>query len=181
MDQNERLVICGDFNLPGGDEVSIDGRLSSLLDVHGYHQHVTEPTRHDAYRGTDNLLDLVITTASRTPQLVSDVRVHSSYGLSDHSVIVFELSVRRHKPAVVHYTYRNIKQIDAVEFERQLLVSDIVTDPPDTPDEFVDRLETTVIGILNNLAPMRSGMRPHSKKSARWLSEEAIAAKRLRR
>ena len=77
--------------------------------------------------------------------------------LSDHSLIVCELSVRRHKPSPVHYTYRNIKQIDTTEFERQLLASDIVTNPPDTPDVFVDLMERVVINILDKLAPMRVG------------------------
>ena len=112
---------------------------------------MTEPTRHDARWGTDNLLDLIITTASRTPSLVSDVRVHSTHELSDHSLVVCELSVRRHKPAPVHYTYRNIKQIDTTEFERQLLASDIVTNPPDIPDVFVDLMERVVVNILDKL------------------------------
>jgi len=32
---NERLIICGDFNLPGDEAASIDERLASLLNVHG--------------------------------------------------------------------------------------------------------------------------------------------------
>ncbi|HSN24539.1 MAG TPA: endonuclease/exonuclease/phosphatase family protein, partial [Methylomicrobium sp.] len=43
---NERLMICGDFNLPDGNRAgAVDERLTNLLDVHGYQQHVTEPTR----------------------------------------------------------------------------------------------------------------------------------------
>lgn len=56
-------------------------------------------------------------------------------------------------PAAVHYTYRNIKKIDMTEFERRLLASGIVRDPPDTPDEFVDRLERLIFWI--NLRPCR--------------------------
>jgi hypothetical protein len=44
LGENERLVICGDFNLPGDDDASIDSRFLAVLDVHCYHQHVTEPT-----------------------------------------------------------------------------------------------------------------------------------------
>jgi hypothetical protein len=62
-----------------------------------------------------------------------------------------------------------------------LLTSDIVTNPPDAPDEFVAQLDRTVIGILDQLAPVRYGNRPHGRKSARWLSEEAVNAKRRRR
>ena len=62
-----------------------------LLDEHGYAQHVTEPTRHSTNGKTANLLDIVITAASRTPPLVSSVEVHSSHQLSDHSVVICEL------------------------------------------------------------------------------------------
>lgn len=177
---NEKLVICGDFNLPGADSVSIDSQLMVLLDVLGYEQHVTEPTRHNSTGTVANLLDLIITTASKTP-LVSAVGVHSSYGLSDHSMVVCELSVRRQKLSPVRYSYRNIRNIDAAEFESRLRAADIITKSPSTPDEFVDRLESMVVAILDELAPVRHGSRPQGRKSARWLSEEAIAAKRLRR
>jgi len=91
------------------------------------------------------------------------------------------LSVRRFKPAAVRYSYRNIKGIDMTAFEERLLASRIVTDPPASPDEFVDLLDHVVADILDELAPVRHGNRPFGRKSARWLSEEAISAKRLRR
>ena len=61
----ERLIICGDLNIPSLDAVNIDERLTSLLDIHGYQQHVTQSTRHDPRQlplRRDNLLDLVITS-----------------------------------------------------------------------------------------------------------------------
>jgi hypothetical protein len=53
---NKQFIICGDFNLLGDEAASIDEWLASLLDIHGYQQHVMEPTR-----GV-NLLDLLITS-----------------------------------------------------------------------------------------------------------------------
>lgn len=150
LGQNERLVICGDFNMPGADENSIDDQLSSLLNTHGYNQHVTSPTRHDASRRCSNLLDLVITVKSTQLPLVSNVQVVSSHGLSDHDVVIFELSVRRFKAPAVRYSYRNIKQVVAADFNNRLLASKIVADPPDTPDEFVAQLESIVTGILDD-------------------------------
>ena len=38
---SEKLFIFGDFNMPGEHINSIDDRLSTLLDVHDYQQHVT--------------------------------------------------------------------------------------------------------------------------------------------
>jgi len=62
---------------------SIDDRLSTLQNVHGYQQHVSEPTR-----GND-LLDLLITSASSPlQQLVLSATVVSSYDLSDNNRVV---------------------------------------------------------------------------------------------
>jgi len=82
--------------MPGQDEISIDKRLGELLDIHGFTQHVTQLTRLDPR----NLLDLVITSSSSlAQQLVSNVEVYSSHGMSDHCLIVFDLSARLSKPA----------------------------------------------------------------------------------
>ena len=107
---------------------------------------------------------------------MSAVKVHSSYGLSDHSVVACDLSASRIKPAAIQYEYRNIKQIDLTAFETRLQASRIVTDPPIAPDEFVDALERVITDILDELAPIRRGTRPHGRKSARWLSGAAIRA-----
>jgi len=106
----ERLVICGDLNMPGSDAVNIDERLTSLLDIHGYQQHVTQSTRHDPRQlllQRDNLLDLVITSTPLASPLVSDVEVFDIHGASDHDVVVTNLSVMRHKLPPTHYTYRD--------------------------------------------------------------------------
>lgn len=91
----ERLVICREFNLPVIIESSIDSPLSSLLDVHGYHQHVPGSTWHDQSRSTASLLDLVITAAPMTSPPASDVQICSSHGLSDHAVCVVGVKVTR--------------------------------------------------------------------------------------
>jgi len=63
----------------------------------------------------------------------------------------------------------------------KLLNSELYSDPSEDPDIFVDQLERTVIKILDELAPLRIGKRPNSRKSARWLSPEAVNAKKHRR
>lgn len=179
---SDRLVICGDFNLPGTTSYTVDERLNSLLDIRGYQQQVAGPTRHDAVSRISNLLDLVITPqSSNISPLVSNVLVHNSHGLSDHDIITFDLAVRRHKRSSPPYQYRNLKQIDLHEFSDKLLNSELYSDPSEDPDIFVDQLERTVIKILDELAPLRIGKRPNSRKSARWLSPEAVNAKKHRR
>jgi Endonuclease-reverse transcriptase len=153
----ERLIICGDFNMPGVVPGTIDERLSTLLDVHGYLQHITQPTRGH------NLLDLLITPALQP--LVTDVTVLNTYNLSNHNLVTCDLSVRRHKPDAVKYKYHDIKKIDIVDFERRLRSSQLFTDPADTPDEYLSQLESTVLGILDEVAPIRQGTRAGGRKA----------------
>ena len=40
----DRLLLCGDFNTPGPDPVSVDRVIAELLDEHGLVQHVRSPT-----------------------------------------------------------------------------------------------------------------------------------------
>ena len=168
--------------MPGISATCVDSELQSLLDTHGCRQHVTSPTRYDVSRRIESLLDLVITCQQPAMQsLVSNVDVISSHGLSDHRVVICDLFVRRVKAPAVHYTYRNIKAIDASDFERRLRVSSIVINPPDTPDEFVAEMNSCITHILDEIAPLRRGTRPNGRKAARWLSPEAVATKRQRR
>ena len=47
----------------------------------------------------------------------------------------------------------------STQFEGRLWAEDIITNPPNTPDEYIDRLESTVLGILDELAPLKHGHR----------------------
>jgi hypothetical protein len=125
----ERLLICDDFNLAGNGPNNIDERLSSRYDTLGYQQHVNEPTR----RITDNLLDLVVTPVSTLSSqlLVSGVpTVHSSHELSDHDLVVCNLAVWQY---AVSYSFRNIRCMDTVAFQKHLLSSHVFTNPTDPP------------------------------------------------
>ena len=141
---------------------------------------VTSNTSAQPTRG-QNLLDLLITPAPALQPLVASVAVVSSHGLSDHDLVACNLSALRYKPAAVSYEYRDIKKIDTVNFERRLRSSQLFTDPARTPDEYLDQLESTVTGILDDVAPIRRGTRAGGRKAARWLDPEAVAAKQCRR
>jgi len=107
-----------------------------------------------------NLLDLVITSSSSlAQQLVSNVEVCNSHGMSDHCLIVFNLLARRSKPAPIQYTYRNIKGIDLTDFDSRLRSSALFTDPADSPDKYLTQFETTVTTILDQVAPLKIGRR----------------------
>jgi len=178
----EGLVICGDLNLPGSDAVNIDERLTSLLDIHGYQQHVTQSTRHDPRQlpmRRDNLLDLVITSTALASPLVSDVEVFDSYGASDTDLDVSNLSVMRHKLPPTRYTYRDIKKIDIADFENRLRSSDLFNDPAGSPDSYLAQFETTVTMVLYQVASLKVDHRPGGRRGARWLDPEAITTKQL--
>ena len=65
-----------------------------------------------------------------------------------------------------------------MKFESRLWGADVITNPPDTPDAYVDLLESTVVDLLDKLAPVQQGNRSMGKTNATWLSNEAIVVKR---
>jgi Reverse transcriptase (RNA-dependent DNA polymerase)/Endonuclease-reverse transcriptase len=181
LSHNERLLVCGDFNMPGEDANTIDDRLSALLDEHGYQQHINVPTRRDPCTQRENILDVLITSQSPVQSVVSNIEVCKSHGMSDHDLITCNLNVKRLKEQAVAYTYRCIKNVDIVDFTRRLWSSSLFINTPTTPDEYVAQVKSTVTDILDQVAPMRSGHRPGGRNGARWLSADAVAAKRMRR
>lgn len=149
--------------MPGVNATSVDVRLASLLDTHGYEQHVTAPTRRSSR--SDNLLGLLISSSSTFPhQLLSNVAVRSSHHHADHELVTCDLLAWRHKPSAIRYVYRNIKSI---EFEARLRSSQLFTDPAVTPDEYLGQFEATVSDLLDDVAPLRHGTRPGGRKSSK--------------
>jgi Reverse transcriptase (RNA-dependent DNA polymerase) len=105
----------------------------------------------------------------------------SSHDLSDHNLVVGDLSMQRYKQAAISYVYRNLKNMDIVDFEKRLRSSQLFNDPVDTPDKYIKQLESTVTAILDEVAPIRHGTRPGGRKAAKWLDPEAVSAKQHRR
>ena len=68
-DAVDRLLICGDFNLPGTSPDKIDSGLAELLESTSFTQFVNSPTRHDSHHLTSSLLDLIITPSPFKPSL----------------------------------------------------------------------------------------------------------------
>jgi hypothetical protein len=122
---NDRFVVCGDFNCGGADPVSIDSDLQSVLDVHGLRQLVTTPTRQTPT--TSSLLDLVIGSALGSGR-ISSVTVKPSHGISDHDLVTWSLSSRHKTLRPTHtYQFRNIKSMDLYRFKRDVIRSELFT------------------------------------------------------
>ena len=179
VDVADRLVLCGDFNMPGSDPDSIDSILQTLFDVRGLEQHVASTTRTDKKTGRENILDLIV--SPNTSTVVSDVRVATSHFMSDHAFVTCQVSCRRVKLPPTSYQYRELKQLDMDSFQHRLKNSSLFASSSTTTDEYLDEMERVIGDTLDDLAPLRTATRPGEKGSARWLSPEAVEAKRFRR
>ena len=170
----DRLLLCGDLNSPGVDAVSINSVVDDVFGAFNLQQHVREPTRLNP----DHLLDVIVTDSELD---VCNVRVDSAGDISDHRLVVVSLSVARATQQPIPSTYRRLKNFDVDEFEDRLRASDLFVAPATTADGFARQLQRTVVTVLDELAPVRSCRRRPSKPVTKWLSSDAIEAKRLRR
>jgi len=171
----DRLLLCGDLNCPGVDAVSVADELADVIDVHGLHQHVTQPTRPTP----DYLLDVF---ATDTALPVRDVHVDDAGLISDHRLVLAAVVVDsvKHNPPVV-FTYRRIRTMDTRVFERKLHDSSLFSSPAQTAEGYANQLKCVVTATLDELAPVRQCVRRPPKAVSKFLSTEAVDAKRLRR
>ena len=167
----DNIVIIGDLNAPGADGSHIDDELATLFESFGMTQFVNSPTRGD------NLLDVI---ASVDPSAIKGVSVNDGGRLSDHQLIVAKLASHRSKQNV-RYQCRNLKAVDPISFERELRNSSLFSCPESTVDGFTEQLQRVVITVLDALAPVRCRLRRPPNPTSKWLSTEAVAAKRERR
>ena len=178
-DAVDRLIICGDFNLPGISPDTIDSGLAELLESTSFIQFVNSPTRHDSRHLKSSLLDLIITSSSSN--LVSTTSVVSSHEISDHDLTLTNLNTKRLKSPQRTYQYRNIKDIDLKSFQHNILTSSLLTDPNPTVDGYANQMETVITSALDRVAPLKTGHRSGPRKAKSWLSPEAVEAKKRRR
>ena len=156
-DAVDRLLICGDFNLPGTSPDKIDSGLAELLESTSFTQFVNSPTRHDSHHLTSSLLDLIITPSPSN--LVSATSVVSSHEISDHDLALANLNTKRLKSPQRTYQYRNIKDIDLQSFQHNILSSSLVSDPDPTVDGYADQMESVITSALDRAAPLKTGRR----------------------
>ena len=142
-DAVDRLIICGDFNLPD----KIDNGLAELLHSTSFTQFVNSPTRHDSHHDRSSLLDLIITPSSS--KLVAITSVVSSHEISDHDLTLANLNTKRYKSPQRTYHYRNIKSIDLELFEQTILSSSLFSSPDPTVDGYANQMETELTSILD--------------------------------
>ena len=176
----DRLVVCGDFNCGGEDSSSIGLDLQNILDIHAMQQFVTTATRLQE-AGSGRLLDLVIARAGSTR--ISQLSVHPTHDISDHHLVTWSLATRMLPPRkLITFFHRNLKGIDKKKFQDDILASAVYSDPADTVDGFTEQLEQTVGDILERHCPLRKRTKfASARRDGHWLSDDAISAKRERR
>ena len=165
------IILCGDLNCLGTSPHQVDDELQAAFDSLGLTLLVDAPTRSTA------LLDVL---ASTSPAVVCRIKVDDAGQLSDHCLVTANIATRCPKPTVP-YSWRNLRRVNPDLFEEALRRSELFTCPADTTDEFVDQLVRVTTRELDKLAPLRYGHRRPPKPITKWLSVEAIAAKRERR
>jgi len=124
-----------------------------------------------------NLLDIL---AASNVSRATNVIVSEADYISDHCLLSAALVICLPKP-VVSYTWRNIRSIDTVSFEDDLRKSVVFSEPAADVDVYVDQLNNVLTELLDKHARVRTTRRRPPKRISRWLSDEAVAAKRLRR
>ena len=143
------------------------------------------------YRASSNPLDLFSTSMNQRapvisltllrPGLVSEAYVDDACLVTDHRILHCKLRLNRATSRPVAITFRRLHEIYCTEFEGSLLRSSLSLNPASAADAFADQLASVVTEELNRDAPLRTTSRRQSKPITRWLSKEAVAAKRERR
>src|SRR5271163_1457623 len=102
-------------------------------------------------------------------------------GFSDHSLIKCEVVVDIKRQPIIRASFRNWKKLDLDLFKQRVRSSSAFTHPEATAEGFSSQLENDITRILDELAPGCTSTKRREKPESRWLSKEAVEAKRARR
>jgi hypothetical protein len=161
------LLIVGDFNIHVDDRDSTFAEdFSSVLVSHDLVQHVKEATHID-----NHTLDLVISRSN----LVS--RCYASDLISDHFAVHW--SIKAHRPLRPRkwVSFRNLKAIDTLSFEEDLLALPVITEAADNLEDLLTQYNEGLSSVLHKHAPLikrRTTIRPENP----WASSEIFEIRR---
>ena len=96
-------------------------------------------------------------------------------------LIVTKIRIHRPRGQTVRFQSRNWSRMDTAGLEDNVRRSSLFSSPAAAADEFSNQLADVVTTELNKLASIRYFTRRNSKPITKWLSKEAIEAKRERR
>ena len=168
--------LAGDFNCPSAAGTpAVDPRLVELLGSRLLHQHVERAT-HEA----GNILDLVV-SYSDGRSLVQSIDLLDMTGLSDHKLVIANLSVCRPQPVERTFTCRNLKLVSPTAFTSIMRTKPVFLAPSDDVNGFAEQIDSAIVETLDQLAPLRVRKKRCGRPVNSWLSEAAVRAKRKRR
>jgi queuine/archaeosine tRNA-ribosyltransferase len=151
----------------------IGKELVELIDGYSLTQHVKSPTHKSG-----NILDHILSPVGAV--CVDSVTV-DEVGFSDHSLVKCKVAVDIKRQPIIRATFRNWKKLDLDKFRQHVRASSAYINPATTAVKFASQLETDIVSILDELAPLCTSTKRKQKPESRWLSEEAVLAKQARR
>ena len=169
-----KLILLGDFNFHV-DEPEKDPHAACFLelrDLHNLSKHVTRSTHRSSHT-----LDLVITR--KDENIIADCNVYDPC-LSDHYVVICNLSLDRLRPVRVEKTYHKLRSCDMDAFHSDLSSSKLFLSPADSVGELCDQYNSQLSQLVEAYAPLRTRVLT-SHPSAPWYSTEIASEKTKRR
>ena len=165
-------MITGDFNIHVDTIGDPDReRFLDLLEAMGLQQHVTTPTHESGHT-----LDLIFTRQCET--LVTETPVRD-YHISDHWSVTCLLNFVKPRATRKTVTFRKIKNIDAAVLSKELSMSDLCRNTPDTLNDLVHCYNTTLASALDRHAPLVTRAMP-ARTLVPWFNDEIKEARRKR-
>ena len=92
---------------------------------------------------------------------------------SDQNLVKFDVNIASSKVKAEHFSFRNIKKIDAVEFANAISHSLTVTSPLPV-DDYVKQFETDVVVALDRFTPLKHRSKHIAMRlTTKWMSGDA--------
>jgi hypothetical protein len=162
--KNGNLVILGDINVHFDDKDHFETKkMLKLLSIHGCRQHVNEPTHKNGH-----IIDWVVSRESDNGvqnALVKDLQ------MSDHQLVIVNLSTIKASLPVVSIPCRNLKKIDMSAFRHDLECS----------VRLANLYNTELVRLLDVHAPEKLKTIPQRQQSHWLFTPEVAIAKSNRR
>jgi len=89
--------------------------------------------------------------------------------------------VKEHRSVIKTKKQRSFKHFNYNRFKDLFLQTDVVMDPADNVDDYIEQFNESITKVLDVVAPMRSITNRRGRKKSPWLSEAADKTKRERR
>jgi hypothetical protein len=111
------------------------------------------------------------------------VAAQTSHHASDHDIVTWTVSSRlKVASQLVNYKFRSLKNVDWSSFQADVLSSELYNNPADNVDDCADKLDTVITEIFDRHCTLQEWRKyVPTRRDNRWLSKDAVDAKRKRR